>query len=86
MPPRKPQIVPRETPPPEPVPAPDPPKPQTAKDFMDRIQQGITDILDDKDAAVGDKLKAIAAGINLAKVRAGIGEDDGDEGMGFAQR
>lgn len=85
----------QDMPPPVPVVIPAPPpviangearKTQTSAQFMDRLQDAVTALLENAETSAADKLKAITAGIALAKVRHGIDEDEDDDGMGFSQR
>lgn len=86
--PPKPRSVSRETMPPAPLVAELPVEParQTPGQFMDKLQTAIGEILDSDEVTPSDKLKAIKEGIELAKVRKGIDDDDDGEGMGFPQR
>lgn len=86
--PPKPRSVSRETMAPAPLVAELPVEParQTPGQFMDKLQTAIGEILDSDEVTPSDKLKAIKEGIELAKVRKGIDDDDEGEGMGFPQR
>jgi hypothetical protein len=84
MPPKRQEIQPPAAPPTPVIANGEARKVQSATEFMDKLQDAVTALLD-SDAPPADKLKAITAGIALAKVRHGIDEED-DDGMGFAQR
>lgn len=56
----------------------------TPSEFLDALQEAVVGMLDSEDEKT--RLLALKEGINLAKVRHGIDEEEDGDGMGFAQR